>query len=96
MIGTIDENTRKVREIMPYKYMLTWERKECPQLMEHCKYYGHYEFDSIADALQMAYCCGYVNGHIATMNGEYKEESKDTEEQTRPRRARTGTKEHRP
>lgn len=80
MIGTIEENAGKVREIMPYKYMLTWERQEFPKLMERCKYCGHYEFDSIADALEMAYCCGYVNGHIATMNGEYKEESPNAKE----------------
>lgn len=80
MIGTIQENVEKVSETIPFKYMLTWDRNEFPTLMDISKFDEHYTFDTVARAIEQAYYCGYVNGHMATMQGDYEEkEGNDNE-----------------
>ncbi len=72
MIGTVQENMEKIAGTLPTPYLFTgtdaWGK-----LMDASKYEGEYTFDTVSNALYMAFICGYVNGHIATMQGDYKE-----------------------
>ena len=81
MIGTIQENVSKVHDSIPFKYMLTWDSQEFPALMNESKFDEHYTFDTVAKAIERAYYCGYVNGHMATMQGDYEEKEGNNNEQ---------------
>lgn len=79
MIGTVEDNVKKVEDTITTPYLFTGTR-EWNKLMNASKFDGRFTFDTVSDALEMAFYCGFVNGHVATMKGEYKEKRTDNDE----------------
>lgn len=75
MIEGIDATAARVHDLIPHEYELSTHR-DMQELIRQCKYEGAYEFDSVWDTLTKAFECGYAMGHLATLEGKYKERMK--------------------
>lgn len=76
MIGTVEENVKKAEMAITSPYYFTGTR-EWNRLMKASKFYDRYTFDTVSNALEMAFYCGFVNGHIATVRGDYRYNSSE-------------------
>jgi hypothetical protein len=74
MKGNIDAAAR-VHDLIPHEYELG-AMGDMQELIRQCKYEGAYEFDSVWDTLTKAFECGYAMGHLAMLEGKYKERTK--------------------
>lgn len=75
MKGNIDATAARVHDLIPHEYELG-AMGDMQELIRQCKYEGAYEFDSVWDTLTKAFECGYAMGHLATLEGKYKERTK--------------------
>ena len=75
MKGNIDATAARVHDLIPHEYELG-AMGDMQELIHQCKYEGAYEFDSVWDTLIKAFECGYAMGHLATLEGKYKERTK--------------------
>lgn len=72
MKGNLENAAARVHDLIPHEYELN-TRGEMQALIHQCKYDGAYEFDSVWDTLIKAFECGYAMGHLATLEGNYRE-----------------------